>query len=325
VPIGTALAAFVARNRCERLRLATAPLLENIPKRSSIAQRATVTVGLPNIHREFITPCSNVSCKFSQKSLRDKGKGVALQLVYMFLQDQPPPVTRAQIGILAFVILVVSLLAALMMWTGSGPRPSRQQNQQSGARPLQDYGSFSIVALGITAVFLGFLVMLLFADRFGDLASALGFLTALFGAVTGLVGTYFGIKSSSDAREGAQRLAASPAGDTRPPQVTSTSPVDGAVEVPPDIHPTATFSKDMDSATINPDTFKLLEQVSSAQVLPRAPDGVVYDSATRTATFRPANPLGSGRTYAATITAAARDRVGNTLAQDYTWHFTVAS
>jgi hypothetical protein len=79
----------------------------------------------------------------------------------------------------------------------------------------------------------------------------------------------------------------------------------------------------MDSATINPDTFKLLEQVSSAQVLPRAPDGVVYDSATRTATFRPANPLGSGRTYAATITAAARDRVGNTLAQDYTWHFTV--
>jgi hypothetical protein len=177
---------------------------------------------------------------------------------------------------------------------------------------------------GITAVFLGFLVMLLFADRFGELASALGFLTALFGAVTGLVGTYFGIKSSSDAREGAQRLAASPAGDTTPPEVTSTSPVDGAVEVPPNIHPTATFSKDMNSATINPDTFKLLDQASSAQVQPRATGGVVYDQPTRRATFTPANPLGSGRTYAATISAAVRDRAGNTLAQDYTWHFTVA-
>jgi hypothetical protein len=257
-----------------------------------------------------------------RKSLRGKGKGVALQLVFMLLQEQPPPLTRAQVGILAFVIFVISLLAALMMWTGSGPRPSRQQSQQSGVRQLQDYGSFSIVALGITAVFLGFLVMLLFADRFGDLASALGFLTALFGAITGLVGTYFGIKSSSDAREGAQRLATNPAGGTTPPTVISTSPVDGARAVPSDTHPTATFSKDMDSATITPDTFTLLVQDSSAQVQP-ATGGVVYDSPTRTATFTPAKPLESGRTYAATITTAVRDQAGNTLARDYTWHFTV--
>lgn len=246
-----------------------------------------------------------------------------MQLVFVLLQEQALPLTRAQVGILAFVIFVISLLASLMMWTGSGPRPSSPQSQQSGVRQSQDYGSFSIVALGITAVFLGFLVMLLFADRFDDLASALGFLTALFGAITGLVGTYFGIKSSSDAREGAQQLAAGPAGAPTPPDVTSTSPVDGAVEVRTDIRPTATFSKDMDSATINPNTFKLLDQVSSAQVQPIATGSVLYDPPTRTATFTPANPLGSGRTYAATITAAVRDQAGNTLARDYTWHFTV--
>jgi len=207
-----------------------------------------------------------------------------------------------------------------MMWTGSGPRRARQQSQQSGVGQRQDFGSFSIVSLGITTVFLGFLVMLLFAERFGDLTSALGFLTALFGAITGLVGTYFGIKSSSDAREGAQILAAGPVGAPTPPDVTSTSPVDGAVEVRPDIRPTATFSKDMDPATITPATFKLLDQVSSAQV---APGSVAYEPSTRTATFTPDTPLGSGRTYAATITAAVRDQAGIPLARDYTWHFTV--
>ena len=48
---------------------------------------------------------------------------------------------------------------------------------------------------------------------------------ALFGAITGLVGTYFGIKSSSDARQGAQRLQGEQnlaAGPSTPPTVTVT-------------------------------------------------------------------------------------------------------
>jgi len=244
----------------------------------------------------------------------------------MLLQRKPVLVgnalAAAQVGIILVVILVIAFLGWQMIKAGSDSTRSNPGSSQ-GERAPRDSGSFYVVALGVTAVFFGFIVMLLFVSGFKSISTALGFLTALFGAITGLVGTYFGIKSSSDAREGAQRLAASPAGATTPPAVTSTSPVDGAVEVPTDIHPTATFSKDMDSATINPDTFKLLEQGSTAQVQPRAPVGVVYDSPTRTATFTPAKPLGSGRTYAATITAAVRDLAGNTLAQDYTWRFTV--
>jgi hypothetical protein len=40
------------------------------------------------------------------------------------------------------------------------------------------------------------------------LSLLLGLLTALAGALTGLAGTYFGIKSSSEAREMAQQIAA---------------------------------------------------------------------------------------------------------------------
>jgi hypothetical protein len=65
-----------------------------------------------------------------------------------------------------------------------------------------EFGSFFVVALGIVAVIIGFLSILLFLNTFEDGTQALGFLTALFGAITGLVGTYFGVKTSSDAREG---------------------------------------------------------------------------------------------------------------------------
>jgi hypothetical protein len=217
------------------------------------------------------------------------------------------------------IMIMVMAFLAIRMIMAPGVGSGTSGDERSSSDP---FGSFYVVALGITAVVFGFLAILLFADRFRDLTSALGFLTALFGAITGLVGTYFGIKTSSDAREGAQQLARSSAGDTPPPEVTSTSPVDRAVDVALDIRPTATFSKDMDSATINLDTFKLLDETELDQ-LEQVAGGVVYDATTRKATFTPTNPLRNGRTYAATITAGVKDRAGTTLAQDYTWRFRV--
>ena len=43
---------------------------------------------------------------------------------------------------------------------------------------------------------------------------------------------------------------------------TAASPFDYPPDQAPEIQPTATFSKDMDPATINPNTFKLLDQVA---------------------------------------------------------------
>jgi hypothetical protein len=182
-----------------------------------------------------------------------------------------------------------------------------------------------VVVFGIAAVIIGFLSILLFLGSFDDVTQAVGFLTAFFGAIVGLVGTFFGIKSSADATAGAQKLVAASGGDTTPPQVISTNPPDADENVPPNIHLTATFSKDMDSTTINPNTFKLLDQDTLQQVAPLVPSGVDYDETTKVATFNPAVVLEHGRRYGATITSGVKDKAGNALAQDKIWHFKVAN
>jgi hypothetical protein len=145
-----------------------------------------------------------------------------LRLVLMLLQGTSvlggSILSAAQVVTILVVIGVIAYLGRLMIQTGFSSTTSTTSSQ--GERSSLDYGSFYVVALGITAVFFGFIVMLLFAGAFGGLTTALGFLTALFGAITGLVGTYFGVKSSSDARQGAQDLAAG----TRTPTITITPP-----------------------------------------------------------------------------------------------------
>jgi hypothetical protein len=217
-------------------------------------------------------------------------------------------------------VFIVGLLVAIISLLIVAIRSNSQ-----GERSWLDYGSFFVVLCGLGAVIVGFLSILLLLGRFKDVTQALGFLTAFFGAIVGLVGTYFGIKSSSDATAGAQKLVAASGGDTTPPQVLSHTPRDRDVNVPPNIHPTATFSKEMDHATINPNTFKLLDQVTLEQVPPSVPSGVAYDETTKVATFTPEDPLKSGKRYGATITSDVKDKAGNTLVQDKTWHFKVAN
>ena len=86
------------------------------------------------------------------------------------------------------------------------------------------YGSFFVVALGITTVLIGFLVTfpLVISGVFDDPTQSLALMSALFGTVAGLVGTYFGVKSSSDARQGLQDQLGS-----------STPPPDGGGTPPP--------------------------------------------------------------------------------------------
>jgi hypothetical protein len=80
------------------------------------------------------------------------------------------------------------------------------------------------VATGLASVLDGFLVILRFAPPDGG-TQALGLLTALFGAITGLVGTYFGVKQSADARAGAEKLASLPGGPgTTAPTITIDPP-----------------------------------------------------------------------------------------------------
>ena len=218
-------------------------------------------------------------------------------------------------------IFVVGVLVLLYMLLRNAP------NDHGKNDPLR-YGNFFVVAIGITAVIIGYLVAfpLLISGVFKDPTQVLAILTAFFGAIVGLVGTFFGVKASSDAAAGAQKaLAAASGGDTTPPQVLRTNPSDQDEDVDPNIRITATFSKDMNPATINPNTFKLIDSSTLTPVPPAARNGLTYDELTKVATFIPRAALGNGRRYGATITSGVKDNAGNALAQDKAWHFTVAN
>ena len=118
---------------------------------------------------------------------------------------------------------------------------------------------------------------------------------------------------------------ASYSGDTGAPTVASRSPAPGATGVGVDTSVTATFSEEMDAATLTTSTFEL-RNASNVVVT----STVSYDGATRTATLRPASALAASSTYTATVRGGstdprAKDTAGNALAASVTWSFTTGS
>lgn len=107
--------------------------------------------------------------------------------------------------------------------------------------------------------------------------------------------------------------------DTTPPTVTLTVPVAGAVNVATNTRITATFSEDMDPATITGTTFTLTGPGTTV-----VPGTVTYAVAARTATFTPTTPatLPASTLFTATITPGAMDVAGNALASNFVWTFT---
>ncbi len=101
--------------------------------------------------------------------------------------------------------------------------------------------------------------------------------------------------------------------DLVPPVVSSTTPADGAVRLSVATHTVSVvFSKDVDPATVNGNTFYLT---------PAVPGAISYDQATHTATLTLSAPLAYATTYTATLTGAITDPAGNRLLQNYTWSF----
>jgi hypothetical protein len=141
-------------------------------------------------------------------------------------QIQIPPLTVVALIVVA-ALFVFGLLILLGMFIRSSDNPMA-------------YGSFFVVALGITTVLIGFLVTfpLVISGVFEDPTQSLALMSALFGTVAGLVGTYFGVKSSSDARQGLQDQLVSSApppddGGTPPPDDGGTPPPDDCGTPPP--------------------------------------------------------------------------------------------
>ncbi len=179
------------------------------------------------------------------------------------------------------------------------------------------------MTIPLLAVLIAFLaIMLSFGSVFDDPNQVLAAFASLFGVIGTLVGTYFGVKASSDARLGAEGLAHGHGENTTPPTVSSVSPPNGTVDVDGNTDVTATFSTSLNPATITPDTFRLESLVGANPI--QVAGTVRYDPQIRMATFAPnAKPLQPG-IYQGTVTTDVRGQMGRALAQPYTWQFTVA-
>jgi methionine-rich copper-binding protein CopC len=102
--------------------------------------------------------------------------------------------------------------------------------------------------------------------------------------------------------------------DKVPPVVREVSPAGGATEVEVDVPIVATFSEEMDPATITASTFLVRKGETPVP-------GVVTYAATK-ATFRPIENLDYESEYQVTVTAGVRDAAGNALLADHNWSFT---
>jgi len=100
------------------------------------------------------------------------------------------------------------------------------------------------------------------------------------------------------------------------PIVESTSPLNGAINVPLDKIITANFNEEMNVATFDQSSFT----VQGANLI----TGSVSFNGTM-ASFTPNSPLLPNTTYVARITTSVKDNTGNALQEDYVWTFSTGS
>jgi ABC-type transport system involved in multi-copper enzyme maturation permease subunit len=118
----------------------------------------------------------------------------SLMVILAAASQIPQRTVQALIIVAGLFVLGLLILLGMFIWKVDEP---------------MKYGNFFVVALGITTALMGFLVAfpLLISGVFKDPTQVLAILSALFGAIVGLVGTFFGVKASSDAGERAQEKA----------------------------------------------------------------------------------------------------------------------
>ena len=106
--------------------------------------------------------------------------------------------------------------------------------------------------------------------------------------------------------------------DTSPPTVTSVTPANQAASVATNTPVNVVFSKDMDATTITTSSMTLRLSSSGAFVA----GSVVYDAATRTASYLPATALSFGTGYTIAVSNTVRASNGVPLSQSFLSTFT---
>jgi hypothetical protein len=120
-------------------------------------------------------------------------------------------------------------------------------------------------------------------------------------------------RSSNYFVDGVVRL---PGRASRTPEVVATTPAAAATGVATDASVTASFSVPLDAATVNAQTFSVVDAAGDA-----VPGSVLYDDDARTAAFLPASPLATGGAYTARLATAIRSDDETPLAAPVEWTF----
>jgi len=104
------------------------------------------------------------------------------------------------------------------------------------------------------------------------------------------------------------------------PTVTSTNPLNGAINVPINQKITATFSEAMNATTVTAaGTFAVSAAGAGGAAVPGT---VTYVAGTNTATFTPTANLAPSAQYTATISTSAQNAAGDPLLSNFVWNFT---
>lgn len=127
------------------------------------------------------------------------------------------------------------------------------------------------------------------------------------------------LSSCGGSKGGRSDTGEAPSNDTTPPTVSSTSPANGASQVPINIVISATFSESMDPDTLSENTFIVINASSGAIVFGE----VTYSD--KTASFTPASHLEIDKPYTVTITTSVTDEAGNAMVQTFSWSFTTGA
>jgi subtilisin family serine protease len=108
--------------------------------------------------------------------------------------------------------------------------------------------------------------------------------------------------------------------DTTAPTVSSISPTEWQSNVARDTGVTATFSEEMDPATLTASTVTLFQAWTTTKISAT----VSYDAASKKVTLKPSAILAASTYYTATVkggSSGVKDKAGNALAADKAWTF----
>ncbi len=109
--------------------------------------------------------------------------------------------------------------------------------------------------------------------------------------------------------------------DIAAPTIALTMPRLGATDVANNSQITATFSEDINPATISGDTFTVVNTALGTPV----PGTVSYSVVGRSAVFTPSTALPNDSPFTATVTTGVTDLAGNALATNAVWSFSTAA